>query len=153
VIVVDAPADVVRWPMALSADEELYFKPESGGLLASPCDETPSEPCNAAPDDYDVAVTVDRLERATILRVNHVRHRWAGLRSFVADRTPVIGPDPACDGLVWLAAQGGYGIQLAPALARACSALTIGDGLPPDLAAFGLDAQDLGPRRPALRSA
>ena len=65
----------------------------------------------------------------------------------------MIGPDPACDGLVWLAAQGGYGIQLAPALARACSALTIGDGLPADLAAFGLDAQDLGPRRPALRSA
>jgi D-arginine dehydrogenase len=152
-ILVDAPPDVTRWPMAVSADEELYFKPESGALLVSPCDETPSEPCNAAPDDYDVAVTVDRLERATTLRVNHVRHRWAGLRSFVADRTPVIGPDPACDGLVWLAAQGGYGIQLAPALARACRALTVGEGLPSDLVALGLVAGDLGPRRPALRSA
>jgi D-arginine dehydrogenase len=152
-IVVDAPGDVIRWPFAASADEELYFKPESGGLLASPCDETPSDPCNAAPDDYDVAVTVDRLERATTLRVNHVRHRWAGLRSFVADRTPVIGPDPACEGLVWLAAQGGYGIQLAPALARACRSLTVGDGLPADLTALGLGASDLGPRRPALCTA
>ena len=152
-ILVDAPGDVTRWPMAASSDEELYFKPESGGLLASPCDETPSEPCNAAPDDYDVAVTVDRLERATILRVNHVRHRWAGLRSFVADRTPVIGPDPACDGLVWLAAQGGYGIQRLRPRSRARAARSRSVRLPADLAAFGLDAQDLGPRRPALRSA
>ena len=96
---------------------------------------------------------MDRLERATTLRVNHVHRRWAGLRSFVADRTPVIGPDPACEGLVWLAAQGGYGIQLAPALARACRALCVGDGIPADLAALGLAAADLGPRRPALRSA
>ncbi len=152
-ILVDAPGDVSRWPFAASADEELYFKPESGRLLVSPCDETPSEPCNAAPEDYDVAVTVDRLERATVLRVSHVFRRWAGLRSFVADRTPVVGPDPACDGLVWLAAQGGYGIQLAPALARACRALCVGDPLPADLAALGLDAGDLDPRRPALRSA
>ncbi len=152
-ILVDGPGDVTRWPLAGSADEELYFKPESGRLLVSPCDETPSEPCNAAPEDYDVALTVDRLERATTLRVNHVHRRWAGLRSFVADRTPVIGPDPACEGLVWLAAQGGYGIQLAPALARACRALCVGDGIPADLAALGLAAADLGPRRPALRSA
>ncbi len=152
-ILVDAPGDVGRWPMAGSVDEELYFKPESGHLLVSPCDETPCEPCDAAADDYDVAVTVDRLERATTLRVNHVRRRWAGLRSFVADRTPVIGPDPACEGLVWLAAQGGYGIQLAPALARACRALCVGVGIPPDLAALGLAAADLVPRRASLRSA
>ncbi len=153
VIVVDAPHDVSRWPFAASVDEELYLKPESGRLLVSPSDETPSEPCNAAPDDYDVAVTVDRLERATTLRVSHVRHRWAGLRSFVADRTPVIGPDPDCEGLVWLAAQGGYGIQIAPALARACRALAVGEQIPADLAALGLGEGDLGPRRPALRGA
>jgi D-arginine dehydrogenase len=149
-IVVEGPPGVARWPFTGSVDDELYFKPESGGLLVSPCDETPSEPCNAAPDDYDVAVAVDRLERATTLRPGHVRARWAGLRSFVADRTPVVGPDPACDGLVWLAAQGGYGIQLAPALARACRALAAGAGVPAELAALGLRAEDLAPRRPAL---
>jgi D-arginine dehydrogenase len=149
-IVVDGPAGLARWPFAGTVDDELYFKPESGRLLVSPCDETPSEPCNAAANDYDVAVAVERLERATTLRPGHVRARWAGLRSFVADRTPVVGPDPACDGLVWLAAQGGYGIQLAPALARACGALCTGEGMPADLAALGLRAEDLAPRRAAL---
>jgi D-arginine dehydrogenase len=151
-ILVDAPPDVPSWPLTASAQEDFYFKPDARRLLVSPCDETPSEPCNAAPDDYDVAVAVDRLERATTLRVEHVSHRWAGLRSFVADRSPVVGPDPEREGLVWLAAQGGYGIQTAPALARACRALCVGEGMPPDLAALGLTAADLSPRRPALRA-
>jgi D-arginine dehydrogenase len=153
VILVDAPGDVSSWPLVSSVDDEFYFKPDARRLLVSPCDETPSEPCNAAPDDYDVAVAVDRLERATTLRVQHVTHRWAGLRSFVADRTPVAGPDPEREGLVWLAAQGGYGIQIAPALARACRALLAGEGIPADLAALGLVADDLSPRRAALRQA
>jgi len=153
VILIDAPGDVSSWPFVSSADDEFYFKPDARRLLVSPCDETPSDPCNAAPDDYDVAVAVDRLERATTLRVQHVTHRWAGLRSFVADRTPVVGPDPEREGLVWLAAQGGYGIQIAPALARACRALLAGEGIPADLAALGLAADDLSPRRAALRQA
>jgi D-arginine dehydrogenase len=150
-ILVDAPGDVSSWPLVASVNEEFYFKPESRRLLVSPCDETPSEPCNAAPDDYDVAVAVDRLERATTLRPKHVSHRWAGLRSFVADRTPVVGPDPEREGLVWLAAQGGYGIQLAPALARVCRSVCVGEGIPAELAALGLAAGDLSPGRPALR--
>jgi D-arginine dehydrogenase len=150
-ILVDPPGDISSWPLVIGAAEDFYFKPEARRLLVSPADETPSDPCNAAPDDYDVALAVDRLEHATTIRVQHVSHRWAGLRSFVADRTPVAGPDPACDGLVWLAAQGGYGIQTAPALARACSALSVGAPLPEDLAALGLTAGELSPRRPALR--
>lgn len=150
VILVEAPGDVSSWPMVVTADEALYFKPDARRLLVSPCDETPSEPCNAAADDYDVAVAVDRLEHATTLRVRHVSHRWAGLRSFVADRTPVVGRDPDVEGLVWLAGQGGYGIQLAPALARACRALALGEALPPELVTFGLSAGDLRPGRPSL---
>jgi D-arginine dehydrogenase len=149
-ILVDAPGDVSSWPLVASVPDEFYFKPESSRLLVSPADETPSEPCNAAPVDYDVALAVDRLERASTLRVQQVSHRWAGLRSFVADRTPVVGPDPACEGLVWLAAQGGYGIQTAPALARVCRALAQGEGVPEDLAALGLTAADLDPGRAAL---
>jgi D-arginine dehydrogenase len=145
------PGDISSWPLVASVPDELYFKPESSRLLVSPCDETPSEPCNAAPDPYDVALAVDRLERATTLRPQHVSHRWAGLRSFVADRTPVVGPDPLCEGLVWIAAQGGYGIQTAPALARVCRALAQGEGIPEDLAALGLTAEHLSPGRAALR--
>jgi D-arginine dehydrogenase len=152
-ITIDAPGDVGAWPFVGNVAEEFYFKPDARRLLVSPCDETPVEPCNATPDDYDVAVAVDQLERATTLRVAHVPHRWAGLRSFVADRTPVVGPDPGVEGLVWLAAQGGYGIQTAPALARLCRALALGEGVPPDLAAFGLTADDLRPGRPGLATA
>ncbi len=146
-ITIDVPGDPSGWPWVSDVEERFYFKPDARRLLVSPCDETPSEPCNAAPDDYDVAVAVDELERATTLRVASVSHRWAGLRSFVKDRTPVVGPDPEVEGLVWLAAQGGYGIQTAPALARLCRALALGEGVPADLAAFGLDAATLLPRR------
>jgi D-arginine dehydrogenase len=146
-LTIDVGVDPSSWPMVIDSREELYFKPEARRLLVSPCDETPLEPCNAAPDDYDVAVAVDRLERATTLRVRHVPHRWAGLRSFVADRTPVAGPDPEVEGLVWLAAQGGYGIQTAPALARLCRSLALGQGIPPDLAALGLEAAAILPGR------
>ena len=152
-ITLDAPGDPSAWPFVGNVAEEFYFKPDARRLLVSPCDETPSEPCNAVPDDYDVAVAADQLERATTLTVAHVPHRWAGLRSFVADRTPVVGPDPGVEGLVWLAAQGGYGIQLAPALARLCRALALGEGLPPDLAAYGLTEADLRPGRPGLAPA
>jgi D-arginine dehydrogenase len=149
-LTVEAPEDPSAWPFVVDVDEQLYFKPDARRLLVSPADETPSEPCNAAPDGWDVAVAIDRLERATTLRVSHVPHRWAGLRSFVRDRTPVVGPDPDVEGLVWLAAQGGYGIQTAPALARLCRALALGDGVPADLAALGLEAATVLPGRPGL---
>jgi D-arginine dehydrogenase len=149
-LTVEAPEDPSAWPFVVDVDEQLYFKPDARRLLVSPADETPSEPCNAAPDGWDVAVAIERLERATTLRVSHVPHRWAGLRSFVRDRTPVVGPDPDVEGLVWLAAQGGYGIQTAPALARLCRALALGDGVPADLAALGLEAATVLPGRPGL---
>lgn len=149
-ITFDAGLDPSAWPLVIDAQETFYFKPEARRLLVSPCDETPVEPCNAAPDEYDVAVAVDGLERATTLKVGHVASRWAGLRSFVADRTPVVGPDPEVEGLAWLAAQGGYGIQTAPALARTLRALVRGEGVPADLAALGLQAGMLLPGRPGL---
>lgn len=152
-ILIDAAPDSRTWPHVFDITEELYFKPDAGRLLVSPCDETPVAPCNAAPDPYDVAVAVDRLERATTLAVANVAHRWAGLRSFVTDRTPVVGRDPEVEGLVWLAAQGGYGIQAAPALARACRALTVGEELPPDLGALGVRPEHLMPGRCRAASA
>jgi D-arginine dehydrogenase len=149
-ITVDAGVEPSAWPFVMDSRETFYFKPEARRLLVSPCDETPVDPCNAAAEDYEVAVAVDQLERATTLSVGHVTSRWAGLRSFVADRTPVVGPDPEVEGLVWLAAQGGYGIQTAPALARLCRSLALGQGVPADLAALGLEAAALLPGRPAL---
>jgi D-arginine dehydrogenase len=113
-----AGMDISDWPNMLDADEDFYFKPETGQILISPADETPSEPCDAQPDDYDVAVGVDRFERATRLDIRQVISRWAGLRTFAPDRVFVAGFDPRSPGFFWLAGQGGYGIQSAPAMAQ-----------------------------------
>ncbi len=148
-ITFDPPAGLAidAWPAVIDVDEQWYFKPEAGRLLASPADETPSPPCDAQPEEWDLAVLVERIERATALRIPRLRSRWAGLRSFVADRTLVAGPDPAVPGFVWLAGQGGYGIQTAPAVARVAAALALGDPLPADVAALGVDAAALSPCR------
>jgi D-arginine dehydrogenase len=139
------------WPMVLDVDERFYFKPEAGRILASPGDETPMPPCDAQPDELDVAVAVDRIERATTLEVRRITHKWAGLRSFVGDETIVIGFDPAADGFFWLAGQGGSGILTAPAAARIAAALATGGTLPADIAALGVSAATLAPDR--LRTA
>jgi D-arginine dehydrogenase len=109
--------DIRDWPNMIDADEAFYFKPDAGRLLISPADETPSDPCDAQPEDIDVAIGVDRFERATGLDIRRVHNRWAGLRTFAPDRLFVAGFDPRCEGFCWLAGQGGYGIQSAPALA------------------------------------
>lgn len=154
-ITFDPPPEtaIASWPMLVDADEQFYFKPDAGRILASPADETPMPPCDAQPDDYDIAVLIDRLEQATTLTVKRIAAKWAGLRSFVADKSLVIGFDPVQPGFFWLAGQGGYGVQTAPAAGRAAAALAQGASLPADLRDFGLTAADLSPARPGLRRA
>ena len=96
------------------------------------------------PEDLDVAIAVDRLERATRLTVNHVRRKSAGLRLFAPDRSPVIGFDRAVPGFFWLAGQGGYGIQTAPAVAGLAAALIRGQDAAQSVA--GLDPAALASR-------
>ncbi|HEY3812750.1 MAG TPA: FAD-binding oxidoreductase [Caulobacteraceae bacterium] len=148
-ILVEPPpgADIDDWPMVIDGDEQFYFKPDAGLLLLSPADETPMGPCDVQPDEWDVAVAVDRVETATTLKVTRVKHRWAGLRSFVTDRTPVAGFDPDAPGFFWLAGQGGYGIQTAPALSRVAAALALGQPVPADITAHGVNVADLSPAR------
>ncbi|PWC34011.1 FAD-binding oxidoreductase [Azospirillum sp. TSO35-2] len=138
------------WPMVSDIAETFYVKPDAGRLLASPADQTPVEPCDVQPEDIDVAETVDRLEQASRFTVRRLAHRWAGLRSFVADKVPVVGFAPDAEGFFWLAGQGGYGIQTAPALGRVAAALATGGDLPEDVRALGVAASDLSPGRPAL---
>ena len=153
-ITFDPPAgcDSRSWPCVIDADEAFYIKPEGGQLLASPCDETPSEPCDVSAEDYEVALAAERVQRATTVEIRHIRRRWAGLRSFVADRRPVIGMDPERDGFFWLAGQGGFGIMTSPAAARAAAELIVTGSLPSDLQALGLCAEQLSPKRLAHRA-
>lgn len=120
-------APLSRWPCVIDVEEGFYFKPEAGRVLASPADETPAPPGDAQAEEFDVAIAVDRIERATCLRVERIAARWAGLRSFVADGVPVAGIDAGAPGFFWLAAQGGYGIMTSPALRELTAALITGD--------------------------
>lgn len=151
-LLVAAPAGqrVDDWPMVVDVDETFYLRPDAGKLLLSPADETPSAPCDAQPEEWDVALCIDRVQQAIDLPVRRIEHKWAGLRSFVADKAPVVGPAADAPGFVWLAGQGGYGIQTAPALARAAAALTLGREVPADIADQGVSAQALAPQRKAL---
>jgi D-arginine dehydrogenase len=128
------------WPLVADVDDTFYFRPDGPHVLASPADETPSEPCDARPDEADVARAIERVNLATTLGIRSVVTAWAGLRTFAADRVPVMGYDPDVPGLFWLAGQGGYGIQTAPALARLAAGVLRGDVLP------SREAPDVDPR-------
>jgi D-arginine dehydrogenase len=134
-------------PAVDDAATESYVKIDAGRLMASLGDATPSPPCDAQPEDLDIALTVDWLERNTLLEVRRIEHSWAGLRSFVHDSCPVVGFDEQGDGFFWLAAQGGYGIMLAAALGRATKDLVAHAVLSADLADSGLVASALAPAR------
>lgn len=147
--IIRAPAgiDLSAMRMVIDVEEQFYLKPEAGTLLISPADETLSEPCDAQPDELDIAISVDRIERAFELRVRRVERKWAGLRSFVADGVPVAGFDPEIDGFFWLAGQGGYGIQTAPALGQLAAALVLGHPPASDFTDNGVVETDFSPGR------
>lgn len=153
-LLIDPPAGLgaESWPMLSDVDETFYLKPEAGLLMLSPADETPSPACDVQPDELDVAMAIDRLERATTLEVRRVVRKWAGLRSFVADRSPCVGYDAGQPGFFWLAALGGYGIQTAPALSVLASALILDRNVAQQFSSAGLDPAALAPTR-ALGSA
>jgi D-arginine dehydrogenase len=118
------PSDL---PLVMGHDGSFYFKPESGKLWLSPHDEVPSPPCDAAPEEIDVATAIDRFERVIDWPIAAVEHKWAGLRSFAPDRLPVYGFASAEPGFFWFAGQGGFGIQTAPAAADLALRLLLGE--------------------------
>lgn len=131
-------------PMVTEVEERFYFKTESGGLLASPGDETPSDPVDARPDELDVALALERVAAVTTLGLRSVRTSWAGLRSFVADRRPVVGSRPQDPGFHFVAGQGGSGIETSPALGALAAAVVAGTPVPEDI---DLDPAELSPSR------
>jgi D-arginine dehydrogenase len=140
--------DVRAWPFTKTVGEGFYLLPEGRGqLLASSMDQTPSEPCDAAAEELDIAIAADRVEQATILPIRRISHSWAGLRSFVADELPVIGEAAGEPGFIWCAGQGGAGFQTAPALSAIAAAATLGLAFPPDAAAAGLSFESFSPGR------
>ncbi len=150
-IIVDGPGDghgSAAWPLIVDAAHTWYCKPEPGGkLLLSPADETPVPPSDVQPEELDIALAVDRFQAAVRLSVRRVEHSWAGLRSFAPDGDLVIGWDPRAEGFFWLAGQGGYGIQTAPAAGRLAAGLIRQGKAPESILATGLDPAELAPLR------
>jgi D-arginine dehydrogenase len=147
IIVVDPPPeqDVRDWPFVKTAADLFYMLPEAGRLLASPVDEVECEPCDAQPEEYDLALAAYRLEEYTTLSVRRIAQRWAGLRTFTADRVPTAGFAADAPGFFWLAGQGGYGLQTAPAMAEIAEALITGGAWPSGLASLGLEPGQVRP--------
>ena len=145
----EAPAgcDTSNWPLVIDAHESFYFKPDAGVLLMSPANEDAVDPQDVQPEALDVAIAVDRIETATTLQIRQVRRKWAGLRSFVADKSPVVGFAPGAQGFFWIAGQGGYGIQTAPAMGELAAALVRGLPVPAAIATLGVRAQDVSAGR------
>ncbi|MBA4762387.1 FAD-binding oxidoreductase [Sphingomonas sp.] len=142
---VDPPAPM-SLPLVRDAHERFYFKPESGGRIwLSPHDEIPTDPCDAAPEEIDVAIAIDKLASAVDWHVEALERRWAGLRTFAPDRKPVYGFDPAVPGLFWCAGQGGFGIQTAPAASKLAAAMLLGSA--PDPMVAHLDPERYSIRR------
>lgn len=144
----DAPQGLAleSMPMVIDFDETWYVKPEVGQFLGSPADETPSPPCDAQPEEMDIAVAVDRIETGMTLKIIRIKNKWAGLRSFVPDKNLVVGYD-AVPGFFWLAGQGGYGIQTGAGAGRLAADLALGKGLPTDIAGLGVTERALSPGR------
>lgn len=140
--------DVSAWPFTKTVGEGFYMLPEgSGRLLASPMDEVPSEPTDAQPEEYDVALAAWQVEQGTTMDVRHIEHKWAGLRSFAPDNQPVAGFASDAPGFFWLAGQGGFGLQTSPAMAMVAEALLLGLDWPEELKAYNIAPEEFTPAR------
>lgn len=139
--------DVGELPLVVDACERWYVKPEAGLMLGSPGDATDVAPGRPRPDELEIARALEAIAKTTALGLRGVRHAWAGLRNFVDDHEPVVGEWSGHEGFYFLAGQGGYGIQMAPALARLASDVVADGTLSPETAQYGVPATDLRPDR------
>ena len=138
-------------PFVTDLHQSFYFKGEGeNSVWVCPLDETTVDPCDAAPEEWDVAVAIDRFEQAVDWPVEAVERKWAGLRTFAPDRAMKFGFDPDAPGFFWCVGQGGMGIQTAPAASLLCASLILGEAMPAELA--GIDPADFAPRSARPRS-
>lgn len=139
--------EVGKWPLVATVAENFYFKPDAGVLLGSPANADATVAHDVVPEELDVATGIHHIESATTLTIPRPLRTWAGLRSFVADGEMVIGWDDRCDNFLWLAGQGGYGIQSSPGASELAASLILGLPLSDELARSAVDTNVLSPLR------
>ena len=119
--------DVTGWPMIFGAGESWYAKPDAGAWIVSPAEEDPVDAAHDAwADDMVLAEGIARYQPFFTVEVTRVTATWAGLRTFSPDRALVLGPDPDYPDFIWVAGQGGYGFQTAPAASQLVADLVAG---------------------------
>ena len=139
--------DMSNWPAVGGLKGGYYFMPEAGKLLGSAADEVPSEPCDAQPEEYDIALAAHNIESHITLDIERIHHSWSGLRTFSPDRQPIAGYDNGNPNFFWLVGQGGFGIQTAPALSKLAAVLALEESLPTEFESAGLLASEVAPGR------
>lgn len=140
-------SDSAHWPMTADVSHNWYANADGPQFLCSPADETPSEPCDAKPEEIDIAIAIDRINAATHLDIRSVRSSWAGLRTFSPDEALVIGSDPTVPSFLWFVGQGGFGIQTSPGAGRLLSDLVARGEPSAQWSDFALDLEALLPDR------
>ncbi len=118
--------DVSGWPMLFGPGENWYAKPDAGALIVSPAEEELMPPMDAWADDMVLAEGLARYEAHVTEPVTRLLSNLAGLRTFAPDRNLVLGLDSADSSFVWMAGQGGYGFQTAPAASQLVADLVEG---------------------------
>jgi D-arginine dehydrogenase len=133
-------------PLVNDSEGNFYFKGEGdGSIWLSPHDEVETEPCDAAPEEIDIATAIDRFEGVVDWPIERIERSWAGLRSFAPDRVPVYGFDPEVSDFFWCAGQGGFGIQTSPAAGKLAASLVLDEQ--PDPSVAHISPRDFSPAR------
>ena len=123
-----APLDWVdpHWPFVWDVPGEYYFRPESGGLLLSPCDETPAEPGDYTEEHARLEELAEKFtSRQPDMGDLPIQSGWVGQRTFAADREFVIGFDLRDEHIFHVAALGGHGITASYAVGRLAARLLL----------------------------
>jgi len=120
------------WPYVWDLDQDIYFRPESGGLLLSPCDQEVAEPGVPEPLPEAIELLGRKLRRTfPALGEIPIARSWAGLRVFSPDGRFVIGEDPRVAGFYWAAGLGGHGVTTSAAVGDLVASEIIGSGSTP----------------------
>lgn len=115
-----------EWPYVWNLTGEFYFRPESGGLLLSACDETKHFPGIPPADPEAPLGLYDKLQRYPGLQNVSIRKTWACLRTMPDDGRFVIGWDPHLHGFFWVSGLGGHGVTASGAVGRLAADLILG---------------------------
>ncbi len=136
-----------RFPFVAEVHHHWYTRPDGTQFMCSPADEVPSDPCDAKPEEIDIALAIELINTDTKLEIRSVQSSWAGLRTFTADRAMVIGPEPDQPNFIWCVGQGGTGIQTSPGAGQLVADLTTSGAPGSAFDDTGLDLQALLPDR------